>query len=223
MGNVNFKKIMIATDGSICSRMAANKGIELARLSGGTVYAVYVVSTEYFSSMGVDFYWGKMYKALKKEGQQAVNYIKDLGEMEKVNVESILLEGHPADELIRYAEEEEMDIVIKVSTVIQVSTVILAISQKDNSLSRLSLPAPQFCGIPSSLSASVLKAFTFASFCLWPSIFFFTAAAAFSGESVSQSFLTFALLRAGIKAFIFACTAASISSLTLRGSMPRNF
>ena len=53
-----------------------------------------------------------MYEALKKEGQQAVNYIKDLGEMEKVNVESVLLEGHPADELIRYAEEEEMDIVI---------------------------------------------------------------------------------------------------------------
>ena len=73
---------------------------------------MYVVSTEYFSSMGVDFYWGKMYEALKKEGQQAVNYIKDLGEMEKVNVESVLLEGHPADELIRYAEEEEMDIVI---------------------------------------------------------------------------------------------------------------
>jgi nucleotide-binding universal stress UspA family protein len=112
MGNVNFKKIMIATDGSICSRMAAKKGMELARLSGGTVYAVYVVSTEYFSSMGVDFYWGKMYEALKKEGKQAVNYIKDLGDMEKVNVESVLLEGHPADELIRYAEEEEMDIVI---------------------------------------------------------------------------------------------------------------
>ena len=111
MGNVNFKKIMIATDGSICSRMAAKKGMELARLCGGTVYAAYVVSTEYFSSMGVDFYWGKMYEALKKEGQQAVNYIKDLGEMEKVNVESVLLEGHPADELIRYAEEE-MDIVI---------------------------------------------------------------------------------------------------------------
>ena len=65
MGTVNFKKIMIATDGSDCSRLAVDKGIELARLSGGTVYAVYVVSTaylssmdgDYFSSMGMNPYW----------------------------------------------------------------------------------------------------------------------------------------------------------------------
>src|SRR5665647_817039 len=30
-----------------------------------------------------------------------------------VNVESVLLDGNPSDELIRYAEEEKMDIVIK--------------------------------------------------------------------------------------------------------------
>jgi nucleotide-binding universal stress UspA family protein len=112
MGTVNFKKIMIATDGSTCSRMAADKGIELARLSGGMVYAVYVVSTDYFYSIGVDFYWGEIYKVLKNEGEQAVNYIKEMGEMEGVNVELILLEGNPSDKLIRYAEEEKMDIVI---------------------------------------------------------------------------------------------------------------
>jgi nucleotide-binding universal stress UspA family protein len=112
MENINFKKIMVATDGSICSRLAANRGIELARFSGGTVYAVYVVSTDYFSSMALDFFWERMHEDLKKEGQQAVNYIKYLGEMKKVNVESVLLEGHPADELIRYAEKEQMDIII---------------------------------------------------------------------------------------------------------------
>ena len=44
---VDYKKIMIATDGSDCSRLATDKGIELARLSGGTVYAVHVISTAY--------------------------------------------------------------------------------------------------------------------------------------------------------------------------------
>ena len=112
MGNVSFKKIMVATDGSVCSRLAANKGIELARLSGGTVYAVYVVSTEYFSSMAVDFDWERMHEALKKDGCKAVNYVKGIGELENVSVKSILLEGHPADELIRYAEENEMDIIV---------------------------------------------------------------------------------------------------------------
>ena len=131
MNSSIFRKIMIATDGSDCSMLAANKGIELARLSGGTVYAVYVVSTaylfsmdgiypsmsgDYSSSMGVNPNWESMYEvmydALKKQGQQAVNYVKGLGERKGINVESVLLEGHPADELIRYAEEEKMDIVI---------------------------------------------------------------------------------------------------------------
>ncbi|AKB44020.1 universal stress protein [Methanosarcina vacuolata] len=103
---------MIATDGSVCSRLAANRGIELARLSGGTVYAVYVISTEYFSSMAVDFNWERMHEALRKDGCKAVNYVKGIGEMENVNVKCVLLEGHPATELIRYAEEEKMDIIV---------------------------------------------------------------------------------------------------------------
>ena len=112
MESINFQKIMIATDGSDCSMLAAGKGIELARLSGGKVYAVYVVSTNYLSSVGVDFYWGEIYEAFKKDGENAVNNIKEMGERVGVNVEPIVLDGHPADELIRYAEEEEMDIVI---------------------------------------------------------------------------------------------------------------
>jgi nucleotide-binding universal stress UspA family protein len=112
MGHISFKKIMIATDGSVCSRMAANNAIELARISGGTVYAVYVVSTDYFSSMAVDLDWERMREALKKEGIEAVNYVTGAGELEEVKVAPVLLEGHPANELIRYAEEERMDIVI---------------------------------------------------------------------------------------------------------------
>lgn len=112
MGDIHFQKIMIATDGSVCSRLAANKGIELARLSGGTVYAVYVVSTDYFSSMAVDFDWERMHEALKKEGVKAVNYINGIGELEGIHVETVILEGHPADELIRYAEEEKMDLIV---------------------------------------------------------------------------------------------------------------
>lgn len=119
MSTVNFKKIMIATDGSDCSRLAVDKGIELAQLSEGTVYAVYVVSMDYLSpidgdsfSMGMDPYWESMQETLKTQGQQAVNYVKGLGEMKGINVEPVLLEGNPSDELIRYAEDNKMDIVI---------------------------------------------------------------------------------------------------------------
>ena len=111
---------MIATDGSDCANLAIEKGMELARLSGGTVYAVYVMSTAYLTTMDsgaysfvdINPYWERIREALKNQGQQAVNYIKKLGEAKGIKVESILLEGYPSDELIRYAEENKMDIVI---------------------------------------------------------------------------------------------------------------
>ena len=124
LDDINFKKIMIATDGSECSKFAANRGIELAHRSGGTVYAVHVVPTayllpldgDYFSSMGINPYWDPtyevMYETLNKQGQQDINYVKSLGEMRGVAVEPVLLDGHPAEELIRYAEKERMDIII---------------------------------------------------------------------------------------------------------------
>lgn len=119
MATVNFKKMMIATDGSDCSRLAAEKGIELARLSGGTVYAVCVVSTtslsmymDYLSSAGMNPYWELIYEGLKKQAQQAVDYVKGLGEKKGIDVEAIVLEGDPADELIRYAEENGMDLIV---------------------------------------------------------------------------------------------------------------
>ncbi|WP_292391727.1 universal stress protein [Methanosarcina sp. UBA5] len=119
METIDFKKIMIATDGSACSRLVAEKGIELARLSGGKVYAVYVVSTDYLAPingdsfpMGVDPYWKSVHEAWKKQGHEAVNSVKSLGETKGINVEPVLLEGNPSEELIQYAEEEKMDIII---------------------------------------------------------------------------------------------------------------
>lgn len=100
---------MIATGGSVCSRVATNKKIELARLSGGTVYSVYVIFMEYFSSIAVDFNRERMHETLRKDGYKALKIGKGIGELENVKVKSILLEGHPAAELIRYAEEEKMN------------------------------------------------------------------------------------------------------------------
>ena len=65
MGTVNFKKIMISTDGSTCSRLAAEKGIEFARLSGGTVYGVYVVSSASLFSMNQGYSYEAIKLALK--------------------------------------------------------------------------------------------------------------------------------------------------------------
>ena len=60
-----------------------------------------------YSSVGTNPYWPSIRKALKNQGQQAVDYIKCLGEAKGINVKSVLLEGNPSDELIKYADEEK--------------------------------------------------------------------------------------------------------------------
>lgn len=62
--------------------------------------------------MGVNQYWELIHEALEKQGKQTLNYIKDLGEMKGINVESVLLKGNTSEEFIRYAKEEKMDIII---------------------------------------------------------------------------------------------------------------
>jgi nucleotide-binding universal stress UspA family protein len=42
-GSDIYKKILIATDGSESGKQAINAGIEIARLSQGKVYALYVI------------------------------------------------------------------------------------------------------------------------------------------------------------------------------------
>jgi nucleotide-binding universal stress UspA family protein len=84
MGRNGFKKIMIATDGSDCSMLAAGIGIELARLSSGPVYAMYVISTNYSSYVGVEFNWGEIYEAFKKDGENAFKKIKKWEKRQKL-------------------------------------------------------------------------------------------------------------------------------------------
>lgn len=112
MGSSFFRKIMIATDGSENTKDSVKAGVELARISGATVYVVYVVSTDYFSSMSVDFGWETMYEVLKKEGEEAIEAVVEAGKAAGIPVESVLLEGHPAPELIDFAEKEGMDLVV---------------------------------------------------------------------------------------------------------------
>lgn len=108
----SFNKIMITTDGSENTKNSVESGIELARQTGATVYAAYVVSTDFYSSIAMDIGWETMYESLKKEGRNALQLVVNAGKEAEVPVESILLEGHPVSEIVNFAEKEEMDLVI---------------------------------------------------------------------------------------------------------------
>jgi nucleotide-binding universal stress UspA family protein len=112
MTNEFYRNIVIATDGSENTQKAVSYGIEIAKLSGATVHALYVVDTSSFSSIPMDAGWEEMYEILRKEGEKAVFEVKELGEAVGVEVREVLWEGHPSTEIIDFAENNNIDLIV---------------------------------------------------------------------------------------------------------------
>lgn len=106
-----FRNIVIATDGSKNVQRAISHGIEFAKLSGAIVHALYVVNTPSTIS---DWTAGKetIYKIMKNDGQKAVSKIMKIGEVSGVEVRGVLLEGYPSSEIIDFAENNNIDLIV---------------------------------------------------------------------------------------------------------------
>ncbi|MGB9941137.1 universal stress protein [Methanosarcina sp.] len=107
-----YRNIVVATDGSENSQRAISYGVEIAKLSGATVHALYVVDTTSFSSIPMDAGWEVMYETLRKEGEKAISDVQKRGEVSGVEVREVLLEGHPSNEIIDFAENNNADLIV---------------------------------------------------------------------------------------------------------------
>lgn len=112
MSNELYRNIVIATDGSENSRKAISYGIEIAKISGATVYAVHVVDTLSVVSdiwtAGKDLIHDMMIRDGKKILSETRKIIEDSG----VEVKDVLLNGHPGEEIIRFAEDNNIDLIV---------------------------------------------------------------------------------------------------------------
>ncbi|MCQ1534764.1 universal stress protein [Methanosarcina sp. KYL-1] len=103
-----YRKILIATDGSENARSAACSGLEIAKKTGAEVYAVYVAATGCCSPLMPESYdW-----ELGKEGSEAVAEIEEMGKEAGVPVKAVLLQGHPALEILNFAEKNDVDMIV---------------------------------------------------------------------------------------------------------------
>ncbi|HII00289.1 TPA: universal stress protein [Methanosarcinaceae archaeon] len=108
-----YKKILIATDGSGGAKKAADAGIEIANMSGAKVHTAYVIDTSTYSSVPKDPRWEEaMYTQFRELGEEATSYVEEKAKEAGVEVEAVLLEGHPAEEIINFAERNEVDLVV---------------------------------------------------------------------------------------------------------------
>jgi nucleotide-binding universal stress UspA family protein len=108
-----LRKILIATDGSETAEKAANFGIQIVRLSGAKVYAVYVIDTTPYYSIPLDQIWSKeVYEQLEQMGNEITSNVEKTAKAAGLEAESIVLKGDPAQRIVNFAEEQSVDMII---------------------------------------------------------------------------------------------------------------
>lgn len=112
MSNSLYRNIVIATDGSENSQRAISCGVEIAKLSGATVHALYVVDTP--SMISETWTAGKemVHELIIREGKKVLSKVKKIIEDSGVEVKEALLEGYPSEEIINFAENNNMDLIV---------------------------------------------------------------------------------------------------------------
>ena len=107
-----YKNIFIATDGSEPNKEAVKHGLELAKISEAKLYVGYVVDTAAFASIPMDAGWEMMYELLEKEAREATSSVSEMAKSQDIDVETIILEGHPSHEIIEFGENNNIDLII---------------------------------------------------------------------------------------------------------------
>lgn len=109
-----YRKIMIATDGSEPVKRAVDSAIEIAKISETKLYAIHVISQGfYLITHSINEEWKKEIEAqLIKEGKEATAYVVNAGRAVNVEVESVILQGSPAEEIIGFAEKNDIDLIV---------------------------------------------------------------------------------------------------------------
>ena len=95
-----YKKILIATDGSLQTRKAVEQGIELAKSVDAKLHVIYVVDTSAFDFFPVGAAVEKTHELLREEGEKATRAVEEMAKKEGVGAQSEILVGRPAIEIV---------------------------------------------------------------------------------------------------------------------------
>jgi len=105
---VLFKKILIPTDGSDYTKAAVMKGLELAKIMGAEVTALYVVDQTSFINFPMDSTIISVYTLLEREGAEAMEYVKKEAENMGVELNTRVEEGSPSRKIVDLSHDHDL-------------------------------------------------------------------------------------------------------------------
>ena len=112
----NVKKILVPTDGSELAETALEPAIELAKHKGAEIVTIYVLAAPFESSCytGTGAAEGaQIIEDLKNDlAKASVDKIVKAAEKAGLKARSIVTSGSPADEIIKAAANESVDLIV---------------------------------------------------------------------------------------------------------------
>jgi nucleotide-binding universal stress UspA family protein len=107
------KKILVPTDFSDCSAAAVSYGRALASVFGATLYLLHVVQDPYTQPWAAEAFPAPLGDLLEQWEQQAKARLKEqIPEAERGSAVIATVIGSPFYEIIRYADEQKVDLIV---------------------------------------------------------------------------------------------------------------
>ncbi|EFW91995.1 UspA domain protein [Haladaptatus paucihalophilus DX253] len=106
-----YGEILVPTDGSPEIEDAIAEALDLAASTGGRIHAVSVVDTREYSTLS-DAKWLTIERDRTERGESAIADVRKRADERGVPVETELLRGIPHEEILDYADENGIEVVV---------------------------------------------------------------------------------------------------------------
>ncbi|MFB6079752.1 MAG: universal stress protein [Haloferacaceae archaeon] len=106
-----YQRILIPTDGSEGAGKAIREGVGLADLTGATVHGLYVVDTRDYNTLP-ESKWVTLQDELEAEGERAIEALRSEADAAGVDAVTAVVRGIPHEEILSYAEDNDVDLVV---------------------------------------------------------------------------------------------------------------
>ncbi|MBE2900317.1 universal stress protein [Methanothermobacter thermautotrophicus] len=113
-----YRRILIPTDGSEDARKATLHAFHMAGMSGADILGISVVDTSYRELWDEDIS-RRLEEIMRKQSENAISILKEefssqqeLGHLKGTRLDTVILEGNPAEVILEVMEEEDVDLVV---------------------------------------------------------------------------------------------------------------
>jgi nucleotide-binding universal stress UspA family protein len=113
-----FNRIILAVDGSKAAKKAAKKALSLAKKTGIDIIAIHVIHVPVpaipparlaMDSVRTTYsYYPELKKTMEEQGKSILDEIKEIATSMQTKVKTKIVEGKPDDEIIKFANKNDL-------------------------------------------------------------------------------------------------------------------